>query len=67
VLISSSSQQQLAGMEQMAQAIASINEAGNQSVAGMRQVEQEVRQLQKLAVSLRRLVESQAETDISGE
>jgi methyl-accepting chemotaxis protein len=63
--MSASSRQQLAGMEQIAQAIASINEAGNQSVAGTRQVEQEIQQLQELAVGLRALVESQAETDDS--
>jgi myosin heavy subunit len=58
--ISASSRQQLAGMEQIGQAIQSINEAGNQTVLGTRQVEQEVKQLQDLAVSLKRLVDARA-------
>jgi methyl-accepting chemotaxis protein len=60
VQISASSRQQLAGMEQISMAIESINQAGNQSVASTRQVEQEVKQLQELAVSLRRLVDAKA-------
>ncbi len=60
VQISASSRQQLAGMEQISQAIESINKAGMQSAAGTRQVEQEVRQLQDLAVRLRRLVDAAA-------
>ncbi len=55
--ISASSQQQLAGMEQISQAMESINQAGNQSVSGTRQVEQEIRQMQELALRLKRLVE----------
>jgi len=58
--ISASSRQQLAGMDQISQAIDSINQAGNQSVAGTRQVEQEVKQLQDLALGLKRLVEADA-------
>jgi methyl-accepting chemotaxis protein len=61
VQISASSQQQLAGMEQIGQAIASINEAGSQSAAGTRQVEQEVKRLQALALELKQLVEVDAE------
>lgn len=60
VQISASSRQQLAGMEQISQAIGSINQAGSQSVMGTRQVEQEVRQLQELALRLKRLVDSKA-------
>jgi methyl-accepting chemotaxis protein len=60
VQISASSRQQLAGMEQISQAIESINQAGLQSATGTRQVEQEVRQLQDLAVRLRRLIDSAA-------
>lgn len=60
VQISASSRQQLAGMEQIGQAIESINQAGNQSVAGTRQVEQEVKQLQDLALSLKRMVHTKA-------
>ena len=58
-----SSQQQLAGMEQIAQAIASINGATAQAVSGTRQVEQEVKQLQDLATSLKGLVEGQAASE----
>jgi methyl-accepting chemotaxis protein len=58
--ISASSQQQLAGMEQISQAVASINEAGSQSAAGTRQVEQEVGHLQALALELKQLVEAKA-------
>ena len=58
--ISASSRQQLAGMEQISQAIENINQAGLQSATGTRQVEQEVRQLQDLAVRLRRLIDSAA-------
>ncbi len=47
-------------MEQISQAIDSINEASSQSVSGTRQVEQEVQQLQDLAMDLRRLVDSSA-------
>jgi methyl-accepting chemotaxis protein len=61
--IAASSQQQLAGMEQISQAIRAIDEAGSQSVSGTRQVEKEVKQLQELALSLKRLVESRAKSD----
>ncbi len=54
--VTASSQQQLAGLEQIAQAIRSINEAGIQSTAGTRQVEQEVKRLQTLAVELESLI-----------
>jgi len=47
-------------MEQIGQAIASINEAGNQSVAGTRQVEREVKHLEELALKLKRLVQADA-------
>ncbi len=50
VQISASSRQQLAGMEQISQAIESINQASSQSVSGTRQVEQEVKELQDLAM-----------------
>ena len=60
VQISASSQQQLAGMEQISQAIDSINQATAQSVSGTRQVEQEVKHLQDLAADLSSLVDSKA-------
>ena len=56
--IAATSRQQLAGMEQISQAIESINQASTQSVSGTRQVEQEVKQLQDLADQLRRLVDT---------
>jgi methyl-accepting chemotaxis protein len=55
--IAATSRQQLAGIEQISQAIVSINEAGHQSVAGTRQVENEVKRLQGLALSLKGLVD----------
>ncbi len=60
VQISASSRQQLAGMEQISQAIESINQAGTQAAAGTRQVEEEVQRLQDLAENLRRLVNARA-------
>jgi methyl-accepting chemotaxis protein len=59
--VAASSQQQLAGMEQIAQAIASINEASNQSVAGTRQVEEEVKHLRDRAMQLKNLVQANTE------
>jgi methyl-accepting chemotaxis protein len=56
--IAVTSSQQLAGMEQVNQAVLSINEAGNQSVSGTRQVEREVEHLQALALDLKRLFEA---------
>ena len=56
--IAATSRQQLAGMEQISQAILSINEAGNQSASGTRQVEKEVKQLQELAFGLRSFFEA---------
>jgi methyl-accepting chemotaxis protein len=54
--IAASSRQQLAGMEQIGQAMGSITDATGQSVVGTRQVEQEAQRLQELAVDLKRLV-----------
>lgn len=56
--ISATSRQQLAGMEQISQAMSSINEAGAQAASGTRQVETEVEHLQRLADELRSLVET---------
>lgn len=58
--ISASARQQLAGIEQISQAIGVINEAGNQSASGTRQVEKEAKQLQQLAFNLKRLADSSA-------
>ena len=53
--IMATSRQQLAGMEQISQAVMNINEAGKQSALGTRQVEQEVEQLERLTLGLRQL------------
>ena len=55
--ISATSRQQLAGMEQISQALASINGAGTQSVSGTRQLENEVKHLQELAKSIERMID----------
>jgi methyl-accepting chemotaxis protein len=56
--ISATSRQQLAGIEQISQAILNINAAGSQSVSGTRQVEEEARQLQEMARRLEQLVDA---------
>ena len=55
--IAAAARQQLAGMEQISKAIASINEAGRQSVQGVRLVEQEVAGLQGVAQRLGALLD----------
>jgi methyl-accepting chemotaxis protein len=62
IQISASSRQQLAGMEQIDQVMASINQAGEQSASGTRQVQQEIMRLQELAAELRELVDRKAWT-----
>lgn len=56
--ISATSQQQLAGMEQIAKAIESIDQASDRSVEGTSQVDQEITRLQDLALRLGRLVDA---------
>ncbi len=56
--VTASSQQQLAGLEQIALAIHSINEATEQSTSGSRQVEQEIQHLLELAAELNGLIAS---------
>lgn len=55
--IASSSQQQLIGMDQLAQAMVSIKEASMQNVEGTRQLETAVRDLKELGLSLKGLAE----------
>ena len=55
--ISSSSQQQLAGVEQVAQAMLSIKDAGQQNMDGARQLEDATRRLETLANDLKQLSE----------
>ncbi|NLO28130.1 MAG: hypothetical protein GX113_08135 [Actinobacteria bacterium] len=54
--VTASSQQQLAGLEQISQAIESINQASGQSTIGTRQVERQVQHLQELALELNSLI-----------
>jgi len=58
--ISATSRQQLGGMEQIAKAIESIDQASDQSLEGTRQVDQEIARLQDLALRLGRLVQSES-------
>jgi methyl-accepting chemotaxis protein len=58
--ISATSEQQLAGMEQIARAIESINQASDRSVEGTRQVDQEITRLQDLALRLGSLVQAES-------
>lgn len=55
--IASSSQQQLIGMDQLAQAMISIKEASMQNVEGARQLETAVRDLKELGLTLKGLAE----------
>jgi len=61
VQIAASSQQQLAGMDQIAQAMESIRQAMSQNVAGTKQAEQAAHNLNALAGRLRLLVEGSFE------
>ena len=56
--IVASSQQQLVGMDQISEAMTSIDQASAQNAAGARQMEAEVSHLQELAVAMRAMVEA---------
>jgi len=56
-LIAASSQEQLAGMDQMVLAMSQINEAAAQNTGGTRQVEVEAHNLRDLGTQLRAMVE----------
>ncbi len=58
--ISVTSRQQIAGVEQIRQAVSSIDEASGHFVAGMRTIEGEVQRLQVLATGLEHLVKRKA-------
>lgn len=58
VQIVASSQQELVGMDQISDAMQSIDVASSQNATGAKQIETEVRHLQELAEMLRRLVDS---------
>jgi methyl-accepting chemotaxis protein len=55
--ISASTQQQLAGMDQIGEVMTSIDQAASHNAAGSRQLEVEVEHLQRLAVALRAMIE----------
>lgn len=57
VQISSSSQQQLAGMEQIAPAMENIRVASDQNVSGSRQTQQAIQELNELARNLEQIIE----------
>jgi len=56
--IVASAQQQLVGMDQISEAMASIDQASAQNASGARQMETEVQHLQDLAISLRAMVDT---------
>ncbi|MGZ4199760.1 MAG: hypothetical protein ACXVP1_06190, partial [Thermoleophilia bacterium] len=58
VQIVASSQQQLVGMDQISEAMASIDQASAQNAAGAKQMEAEVQHLGELALGLRAMIES---------
>ncbi len=60
--IIATSRQQIAGTEQIGQAVMSIGQAGSRTVAGIRQVEKEAEQLRQLALRLERLVQATPKT-----
>ena len=62
--IVASSQQQLVGMDQISEAMTSIDQASAQNAAGARQMEAEVSHLQELAVAMRAMVESTLSGDV---
>ena len=63
--IVASSQQQLVGMDQISEAMASIDQASAQNAAGARQMEAEVQHLGELALGLRAMIESDIAVDRS--
>ena len=63
--IVASIQQQLVGMDQICQAMASIDQASAQNAAGARQMEGEVQRLGELALGLRAMIESDIAVDRS--
>ena len=64
--IVASSQQQLVGMDQISEAMTSIDQASAQNAAGARQMEAEVSHLQELAVAMRAMVEATRAGDTGG-
>lgn len=57
VQISSSSQQQMAGMDQIVPAMENIKQASDQNVVGIRQTNEAAKDLYELSVSLRQVIE----------
>ncbi len=60
--IVASSQQQLVGMDQISEAMASIDQASAQNAAGAKQMEAEVQHLGELAFGLRAMIEASVAT-----
>jgi methyl-accepting chemotaxis protein len=58
--IVASSQQQLVGMDQISEAMSSIDQASAQNAAGAKQMEVEVQHLQELATAMRAMVEPES-------
>ncbi len=56
IQIAASSSQQLAGMDQVAEAMSNINQATHQNVSGSRQLEQAMRNLDELGLKLKDVV-----------
>lgn len=57
IQISSSSQQQMAGMDQIVPAMENIKQASEQNVAGIRQTQEAARDLHELGQTLKKLIE----------
>jgi len=57
VQIASSSQQQMAGMDQIVPAMENIKQASDQNVAGIRQTQDAARSLNELGNSLKQIVQ----------
>lgn len=57
IQIAASSQQQLAGMDQIVEAVQNINESGEQNIEAMRQVEELARELSNLGDNLNKLLD----------
>jgi len=56
IQIASSSEQQLVGMDQLAQAMESIKDASMQNVDGAKQLEEAIKGLEDLGLSLKAMV-----------
>jgi len=62
--IVASAQQQLVGMDQISESMASIDQASAQNAAGARQMEAEVHHLRELAYALQRMIDAKAGNEL---